>query len=369
MDYPSSDVIDYFSIAPAHIIKGENVISKIGENITHLGTRPLIVGGEKTLPITDNNLRTILKKHKEIAVVSKSYSPECSETSLKRLTSLVHEHKADVIIGVGGGKALDMAKILAYCNRLPIVTIPTSGATCAAWTALSNIYTHQGIFKYDVSLSRCPDILILDYSIIRTAPQRTLIAGIGDAIAKWYEASISLKNVNNRQVLTMTAIQQAKTIKNILLQKSYIAINNIYGKEWFEVVDACILLAGIVSGLGGSNCRTVAAHAVHNGLTNIKTVHTILHGEKVAYGILVQLRLEEIMQNSQLAAISRQQLLKFYQKIGLPRNLKELGLDKITKEELNLIAQIICRPDSDIHRLPFTVSSKQLLLAMRSTAQ
>ena len=319
--------------------------------------------------INIQSLRTILKKHKEIAVVSKSYSPECSETPLKHLTSLVHEHKADVIIVVGGGKALDMAKILAYCNRLPIVTIPTSGATCAAWTALSNIYTHQGIFKYDVSLSRCPDILILDYSIIRTAPQRTLIAGIGDAIAKWYEASISLKNVNNRQVLTMTAIQQAKTIKNILLQKSYIAINNIYGKEWFEVVDACILLAGIVSGLGGSNCRTVAAHAVHNGLTNIKTVHTILHGEKVAYGILVQLRLEEIMQNSQLAAISRQQLLKFYQKIGLPRNLKELGLDKITKEELNLIAQIICRPDSDIHRLPFTVSSKQLLLAMRSTAQ
>ncbi len=369
MAYPLNTTTNHFSIAPAHIFKGENIISRVKENIIHLGNRPLIVGGNTTLPIISTHLKAILRECKEINIISKSYSPECSENSLRSLSYLVKEHEANIVIGVGGGKALDMAKILAQYNKLPVVTIPTSGATCAAWTALSNIYTNQGVFEYDVSLSRCPDILILDYAIIRTAPQRTLVAGIGDAIAKWYEASIVLNNVDSSQTLTMAAIQHAKSIKNILLQKSYIAVNNIYGKEWFEVIDACILLAGIVSGLGGASCRTVAAHAVHNGLTNIKATHKILHGEKVAYGILVQLRLEEIMQNSYLAKISRQQLLKFYQKIGLPKSLEDLGLDRLTLEELNFLTETICRPDSDIHRLPFCVFPKQLLLAMKSTTQ
>ena len=133
------------------------------------------------------------------------------------------------------------------------------------------------------------------------------------------------------------------------------------------MVDACVLLAGVIGGLGGANCRTVAAHAVHNGLTHIGAAHSILHGEKVAYGILVQLRLEEMVQGNQLALSSRQQLLKFYEEIGLPKTLEELGLSGVTLGELRRATEVTCRPESDIHRLPFVVSSEQLLAAMVST--
>lgn len=111
----------------------------------------------------------------------------------------------------------------------------------------------------------------------------------------------------------------------------------------------------------------MAAHAVHNGLTHIPAAHDALHGEKVAYGILVQLRLEEMLQGNQLAATSRQQLLKFYQEIGLPKSLEDLGLSRVTLEELRQAALITCQPKSDIHRLPFKVSPEQLLSAMVST--
>jgi glycerol dehydrogenase len=281
------------------------------------------------------------------------------------LQNVVADHKADFIIGVGGGKALDMAKLVASQSNLPIVTIPTSAATCAAWTALSNIYSEQGAFQYDVPLPYAPNLLILDYDLIASAPKRTLIAGIGDALAKWYEASVS--SGDSTASLTIAAVQQARVLRDILLQKSATALENPGGEVWQEIVDAAVLLPGVIGGLGGANCRTVAAHAIHNGLTHLRETHDILHGEKVAYGILVQLRLEEMVQDNQLAASARQQLLEFYAEIGLPKSLEDLGLENVTLAQLRQVAEIACAPHSDIHRLPFTVQPMELVAAMVST--
>jgi glycerol dehydrogenase len=208
-------------------------------------------------------------------------------------------------------------------------------------------------------------LLILDYSLIQTAPPRTLVAGIGDALAKWYEASVS--SGSSPLTLIIAAVQQARVLRDILFQKSATALKEPGSEDWREVVDASVLLAGVIGGLGGAQCRTVAAHAVHNGLTHIPAAHDAIHGEKVAYGILVQLRLEEMVQGNQLAASARQQLLKFYAEIGLPQTLDDLGLGNITLAELRGAAEIACKPNSDIHRLPFEVVPEQLMAAMVST--
>jgi glycerol dehydrogenase len=323
-----------------------------------------VVGGDRSLNSFRSRFATIAKKQ-QLTADYQHYSPDCSENSLARLQESVKAHEADFIIGVGGGKALDTAKLLAHQSGLAIATIPTSGATCAAWTALSNIYSDEGAFLYDVGLARCPDLLLLDYGIIRSAPKRTLVAGIGDALAKWYEASIS--SGHSTATLTIAAVQQARVLRDILFQKSARAIENPDGEDWREVVDATVLLAGVIGGLGGANCRTVAAHAIHNGLTHIPAAHHALHGEKVAYGILVQLRLEEIVQGNQLAASSRQQLVQFYDSIGLPKTLEDLGLTEVSLADLRKAAEITCQPASDIHRLPFAVSPEQVMAAMVST--
>ncbi|MGK7937891.1 MAG: iron-containing alcohol dehydrogenase family protein [Xenococcaceae cyanobacterium] len=351
-------------IAPTQVLRGEKCLSKSGAAIARLGKLPLVVGGNKTLDVIQPYLQPVLNQSNLKADYA-SYSPDCAESSLAILTEKAVSHQADLIIGVGGGKALDTAKLLAHQCQLPIVTIPTSAATCAAWTALSNIYSEEGAFQYDVGLNRCPDLLIVDYSLIRTAPKRTLVAGIGDAIAKWYEASVS--SGNSSATLTIAAVQQARILRDILFQKSAIALKNPQSDDWREVVDATVLLAGVIGGLGGANCRTVAAHAVHNGLTHIQAAHDALHGEKVAYGILVQLRLEEMIQGNQLSTTSRQQLLDFYTDIGLPQTLEDLGLGHVSLAELRHAAEIACNPHSDIHRLPFSVSPEQLIAAMVST--
>lgn len=353
------------TIAPAQVLRGSGLLDQVGSAIASLGCRPLVVGGNQTLANIRLQLQPALESER-LQVAWMSYSSECSETTLATLHSAVEQHQADVVIGIGGGKALDTAKLVAHQYHLPVVTMPTSAATCAAWTALSNVYSDQGAFQYDVPLVRCPDLLVLDYALVQTAPRRTLVAGIGDAIAKWYEASVS--SGHSQQTLIIAAVQQARVLRDILFQNAAIALQEPGGQIWQEVVDATVLMAGVIGGLGGAQCRTVAAHAVHNGLTHLLASRGTLHGEKVAYGILVQLRLEEIVQGNQLAATARQQLLKFYSTIGLPQTLDDLGLAAISIADLQQAADIACANNSDIHRLPFTVEPPQLMAAMVSTA-
>lgn len=360
---PTTSSFLTLTVAPAKVIRGAGVIESAISEISTLGNRPLIVTGKHTLNIYQESLQTIFQSG-DLDTFATSYSPDCCEVSLKALRKAVKEHKANVIIGLGGGKSIDTAKLLGHQLQLPVVTIPTSAATCAAWTALSNVYSESGAFLYDVPLCRCPDLLILDYDLIKTAPRETLVAGIGDGIAKWYEASISSGNMQD--TLIIAAVQQARVLRDILLQKSAAALESPGSQVWQEVVDCTVMLAGVIGGLGGARCRTVAAHAVHNGLTHI-CGHGSIHGEKVAYGILVQLRLEEMLQGNQLAETARQQLLKFYGEIGLPQKLADLGLGNISLTQLQTAAEIALAPNSDIHRLPFSLSSEQLMAAMIST--
>lgn len=353
------------AIAPAQVLRDTRLLEQCGPLLSTYGQRPFLVGGTQSLAKIRDRFQPVLEAQ-SLVWAEGAYGKDCSDESLKQLRKAIAEHQADFIIGVGGGKALDAAKLLAYQNQIPIVTIPTSAATCAAWTALSNVYTQAGAFKYDVPLPTCPNLLLLDYDLIATAPQRTLIAGIGDALAKWYEASVS--SGHSQQTLIIGAVQQARILRDILLQKSAEAIAHPGSPVWREVVDATVLMAGLIGGLGGAQCRTVAAHAVHNGLTHLaQQTRRSIHGEKVAFGILVQLRLEEMIQGNQLAASARQQLLGFYQQIGLPMTLKDLDMGQITMEDLERAAQVACAPKSDLHHLPFTVTPTQLMAAMVST--
>ncbi len=351
--------------APARVHRGWNCLGQADtlQLLSQtLGARGVILGGAGSLERVEAQLSRLGSRS---TLSWKPYGRYCSQAEREALLAHCQDHQATGIVGVGGGKALDMSKLIAHDLGLPIVTIPTSAATCAAWSALSNLYSEQGSFDHDVSLARSPDLLLLDYELIRSAPMRTLRAGIGDALAKWYEASVSSRS--SEDVLVIAAVQQARVLRDLLLQKAEAALEDPGSLVWQQVVDASILLAGVVGGLGGSQCRTVAAHAVHNGLTHLTRHKSSLHGEKVAYGILVQQRLEEILQGNQLAATARQQLIGFYKTIGLPITLADLGLDGLSSDDLNRVAQVACAPASDIHHLPFSVWPEALVVALQTT--
>ena len=207
--------------------------------------------------------------------------------------------------------------------------------------------------------------MVFDHGFVRQAPARTLASGIADAMAKWYEASIS--SGTSSDGLIQQAVQMARVLRDQLLLEAEAAMADPGGEAWVRVAEACGLTAGLIGGIGGARCRTVAAHAVHNGLTQLEATHGVLHGEKVGFGILVQLRLEELLGGNQLAAQARRQLIPLFRNLQLPVELGDLGLGGASLSELQEVCAFACQSGSDLHHLPFAVAPSDLIAALVST--
>ena len=349
------------SIAPAKVVRGERAWEESHQLIASICRSPLLLGRSKATAELRQGLLSNLKSL-GLNTVSAELKHDCCEMDLNRINCLALYNSCDGVVAAGGGKVLDAGKLLAHRLGIPCITVPLSAATCAGWTALANIYSPTGAFQRDEVLARCPQLMIFDHGLVRQAPPRTLASGIADAIAKWYEASVSCGSSNDG--LIQQAVQMARVLRDQLLIDGPEALRDPNSLAWIKVAEACALTAGLIGGIGGSRCRTVAAHAVHNGLTQLEACHEMLHGEKVGYGILVQLRLEEIIGGNQLAGQARRQLLQFLRKLDLPVSLDDLGLSKVSLIELKEVCRFACQADSDLHHLPFAISPSSLLEAL-----
>ncbi|MFQ6537439.1 MULTISPECIES: iron-containing alcohol dehydrogenase family protein [Aphanothece] len=353
-------------VAPREVIRGEGAWLRALPRIASLCHTPLLLGRGAATEALRRQLALDLRQA-GLNPCEAGLAFDCCEEDLARISRQIREAASTVeaVIAAGGGKVLDAGKLLAERHGLICITVPTSAATCAGWTALSNVYSRDGAFQRDVALQRCPDLLVFDHALVRTAPGRTLASGIADALAKWYEASVS--SSASADGLIQQAVQMARVLRDQLLIEAETALAEPASEAWVRVAEACGLTAGVIGGLGGARCRTVAAHAVHNGLTQLAGSHGALHGEKVGFGILVQLRLEEVLGGNQLAAQARRQLLPLFRQLGIPRDLAELGLGRASLEELQQACDFACAPGSDLHHLPFRVTPVDLLAALVST--
>jgi glycerol dehydrogenase len=348
------------SISPEIIFRGKNAWLKALPEIKKLTLSPLILGRSISTVNLRNNIFRDLKSQK-LNVNSANLQFDCCSEDISRVKNIVLNQKCDSIIAVGGGKVLDAGKYIAECLDIPCITVPLSASTCAGWTALSNIYTKNGQFIKDVTLRSCPKVLVYDHEFIKSAPSRTLASGIADALAKWYESSITSSEINDG--LVQQAIQISRVLRDqLLIDGEEAFIGEVESSpSWSNTIEACGLTAGLVGGIGGEKCRTAAAHAIHNAITQIITPNKFLHGEIVGVGILLQLRLEEMKNNNKLADQSIKQLLELMNKLNLPTTIAELGINVFENQNLNKIAEFTCQDDSDIHFLPFKISKQDIV--------
>ena len=362
------------AIAPATVLRGDGAWQEALPAIASLTSHALVLGrSPATRPLRQQCLQDLAQAG--VHCTSCELEFDCCEADLGRIEALAapvqlspgtaQDPAFDAVIAIGGGKVIDAGKLLAHRLGLRCITVPTSAATCAGWTALANIYSPEGAFEGDVSLNRCPELLVFDHGFVRQAPARTLASGIADAMAKWYEASIS--SGTSSDGLIQQAVQMARVLRDQLLLEAEAAMADPAGEAWVRVAEACGLTAGLIGGIGGARCRTVAAHAVHNGLTQLEATHGVLHGEKVGFGILVQLRLEELLGGNQLAAQARRQLIPLFRALQLPVELGDLGLAGASLSELQEACAFACQPGSDLHHLPFAVAPSDLIAALVST--
>ncbi|WPG22033.1 oxidoreductase [Kosakonia cowanii] len=287
------------------------------------------------------------------------FKGHCSEHDV---TELAQQAGADrsVVIGVGGGALLDTAKAVARRLGLPVVAIPTIAATCAAWTPLSVWYNDAGQALHFEIFDDANFLVLVEPQIILDAPVEYLLAGIGDTLAKWYEAVVLAPQPEKLPLTVRLGINNALAIRDVLLESSEAALADQQRGEvtqaFRDVVDAIIAGGGMVGGLGERYTRVAAAHAVHNGLTVLPQTEKFLHGTKVAYGILVQSAL--LGQDDVLA-----QLVAAYQRFNLPTTLAELEVDIHNRAELDKVIAHTLRPVESIHALPVAVTADKLYAA------
>lgn len=347
-------------ISPGKYIQGANEINNIAHYTCCYGNNLLFL-------ISDANLirlKDLIEKsfnNRDSNIYFEIFNKECTQQEIDRVTAIAKDKQCDVIVGIGGGKLLDTAKALASKLDLPIIIVPTIASTDAPCSSVSVVYDQKGVFEKVLYFRNNPEVVLVDTEIIAQAPVRFLISGMGDALSTYFEArACSISNANNITGLkqTKTAMALSKLCYDILLEDSVNAILSceagVVTPALENIIEANILL----SGLGFESGGLAAAHSVHNGFSLLDECHSFMHGEKVAFGTIVQLVLENAS-NSEISTV-----INYCLSVGLPVCLNDLDCEKVSNDMLMKVAIKACDKDECIHNMPFKITPQAVFAAI-----
>lgn len=345
---------------PGRYIQGAGAIAYLGREAAGFGRRAVVLLDRGIFELLEKDVRASLDGLIDATIIR--HGGECSEQEINALVASARKAQAEVIIGAGGGKALDTAKAAARNLGLPVIVMPTIAASDAPCSALAVIYNEDGSVAYDTFLSSNPNLVLVDTALIAKAPARFLAAGIGDALATWYEAE-SCRQSGASNCMKMPgvslAFEVARYCRDTIFEHGVAALAdcdaNVPGHALERVVEANILLSGIGFESGG----VAAAHAVHHGLCELADVHHHLHGEKVAIGVLAGLKLHGLDQEFE-------RVRRFCRSVRLPTRLADIGIADVTDEKLAIVARRACRQGEIIHNEPMVVTEDMVVAALRT---
>jgi len=339
--------------SPSRYTQGKNATTALGTEMAGLGLNgpALIVASRSPIRLLSETWKRTFAEA-GIAYSLHEFGGECSLAEIERIKQAATQHKAQVFVGAGGGKVLDAARAAAADLNLPIVNCPTVASSDSPCSALSVIYSDDGIVQGSRFHRKNADLVLVDTQVIAQSPPRLLIAGMGDALATWFEAKTCVDGgvKNLREGLsTQSALALAKLCYRTLLADGADALRSVQTQVVTPALERIVEANTLLSGLGFESSGLAAAHAIHNGLTTANATHTYLHGEKVAFGLLTQLVLE-----GQPSSVLHR-VLGFATEVGLPITLGDIGLTELPKEVLQKIAVRATAEDDTIHNEPFEV--------------
>ena len=350
--------------SPSRYVQGRDASRELVREMVKLGIAecPLIITGLRARQDIEPVWIDIFgAANIDFSVVE--FGGECCASEIDRCTQEARRTQAGCIVGVGGGKSLDTARAVANGLGLPVVCCPTIAASDAPCSALSVVYTAAGVCEQCLFYKRNPDLVLVDTRVIARAPVRYLIAGMGDALATWFEAE-TVQRASRPNVLggggTLAAMAIARLCYQTLLRDGEAAVAAVRVGAVTPALERIIETNILLSGLGFESGGLAVAHALHNGLTVVPETHRCLHGEKVAFGTLVQL----VLEGRDRAEI--EEVMHFCAAVGLPLTLQALGIETLSPEQARMIAERTLAPGESSHHEPFAltwVAIKDAMLA------
>jgi glycerol dehydrogenase len=356
-------------ICPSKYVQGENELYNLGYFVRLFGKSALLIAHPDDVARVKDQLDSTAAKY-GVNFVTCNFKGECSRQEVAGLQALAKENKCSCIIGLGGGKAIDTAKCVnAAKSRL--IICPTIAATDAPTSHSAVLYTPEGAFD-DYAYFTSPDVVLIDTAVIAKAPTRFLVSGMGDALSTYFEARANVQSFGNVNAGlpcgarlkkcapakgTRTAFALASLCYESLLEDGYKAKLSCDSNKVTQALENIVETNILLSGLGFESGGLAAAHAIHDGLTVLEESHKFFHGEKVAFGTLCQLILENAPQEE------IDEVLEFCCTVGLPVCLADLGVQDIG-DRLMEVAEKSCIPEESIHNMPFPVTVDMVAAAI-----
>ena len=338
---------------------GEQVYDKICEVCAPYGSRVLLIGGAHALAAAGDALATALCGSSLEIIDTVIYGTDCTMDNIHRWAAHAKALSVDMIFGMGGGKALDTAKGAAYEAGLPVFTFPTIAATCAAYTALSVVYHSDGSFDHFYFYDRPSRHCFIQLDVIANAPAKYLQAGMGDTIGKHFECHFAARG---DELAHSSAL--GREISNMcyqpLAQYGIRALNDCRSHRVTfaleQAVLAIIVSTGLVSLLVLDDYNCAIAHSVYYGLVLLPGFEEEnLHGNVVAYGVLVQLVVDN---NLQEAA----RLKALLQGLGIRTTLAQMNVPLKREALAPVLRETVTGPD--MAHIPYPVSEEMIYSAM-----
>lgn len=350
--------------APARYTQGPHATRQLGPEIRNLGLNgpALIIAGRSAIRLLSE---TWAKTFADAGMTHEvfQFGGECTLAEIRRGCQAAQDAHAQVVIGAGGGKVLDTARAIASDLSLPVVNCPTIASSDAPCSALSVIYNDAGEWQEYRIYRRNPDLVLVDTAVIVQSPTRPLVAGMGDALATWFEAKVCAETgARNMRggASTRSALALAELCYKTLLADGAAAVAALHQRESNDALERLVEANTLLSGLGFESSGLAGAHAIHNGLTAAPGTHSYMHGEKVAFGLVAQLMLE-----GQPASVV-EEVLAFSNSVGLPTTFADVGIGDPGHELLEVIAARATAPAETIHNEPMKVTPQLVVEAMRA---
>lgn len=347
-------------ISPSKYVQDNGALADLGEYVSAFGKKALLVASDDDYGRVKSMLDEAITRN-PFELVLGGFNNECTSEEVKRLIALCTENACDVIVGLGGGKSLDTAKAVSHSEEIPVITVPTIASTDAPCSSLSVVYNDKGEFVEYRFYRSNPNLVLVDTGIIAKAPVRFLVAGMGDALSTYFEArSCERAFANNIPggKSTKLAVTAAKLCYDTLMEDSIKAIAACEAGVVTQALENIIEANTLLSGLGFESSGLAAAHAIHNGLTALEEAHHCWHGEKVAFGTLVHLVLENAPEEE------IEEVLDYCDAVGLPTCLGDLGVEEVTYEKVLAVAKLACAENETIHNMPFEVTVEDVVAAI-----
>lgn len=347
--------------SPSRYIQGKGVLRTGIHYLQKLGDSALLLADDVVWSICGETLVADMQKA-GMTVYREPFNGEASENEINRVTAIAKDKNVNVIIGLGGGKTIDSAKAISDKLQVPVAILPTIASTDAPTSALSVIYSDSGTFEKYIFYTKNPDLVLVDTEVISKAPVRLLASGIADALATKVEASAVVKSNGNTMAggkPSLAGIAIAEKCEQVLFDFGIQAIEANRAKTVTRALDAVVEANTLLSGIGFESAGLAAAHAIHNGFTALEgEIHHLTHGEKVAYGTLTQLFLE----NQPKEVLDK--YIAFYRHLNLPTTLQELHLADAPYEDLLKVGKQATIEGETIHYMPFEVTADDVADAL-----